>query len=198
VIANLSCFSHTHPHVEEHRRHLLEVVDYFVHRYPQLDGIMLDYIRYSEYSEEVEPSFRHIDTVTTFVKELKESRAGGRPVYLNLFTHAGSYRELLLGQRYADLSGVCDYFCPMIYPYGAGSAEIVDLYSTRANLVRTEENGLRVVPLLRTWDPISAEELDEQIKACLGTGVDGVGFFRLAPTDGGEWEVIEGHALRNR
>lgn len=193
VIVNLSCFSAALPDDPAHASHLLEVIDYFVRSYPGIDGIMLDYIRFSEFSPPTTPSFANIDAVTRFVRELKQEHAGRLPVYLNLFIHGDSARELLLGQRYADLAGVADWFCPMLYGGPVYSPEKTASSTLRTVIARNDANGLKVMPLIQTYDPISPEQIEGQIVACLQCRPDGVGFFRLGTTSDPDWSVIDPH-----
>lgn len=194
MIIDISCFAYGQPADVAHRSHLLDVVDYFIYNYPDIDGINLDFIRFDASEPPTTPSFENIDSVWSFVRELKNTHSRGLPIYVDLWTHANTYRELLLGQWFADLAAVSDYFCPMIYVSGSADAkdEIIK-HTTRASLARTAANNLKIMPILQNYDPITTSELNQQILGCLESRADGVGFFRMVPTSAAEWAVIDGY-----
>ena len=194
IIPVITCFGYGQPDEEDHKTHLLEVIDYFVNTYPQIDGLMLDFIRFNEEVRSVTASFQNPELVTAFVKEIKLGHSGSLPLFLSVWDHASTYRELLLGQRLADLSAVSDYLCPMLYSGTQtetfDSRERIKEDIHRVALTRNSSNNIKIMTILSTYGEITPTSLNGHLAGSLEAGSDGVGLFRFALTDADEWSVI--------
>ncbi len=194
IIPVITCFGYGQPDDEDHKTHLLEVIDYFVTTYPQIDGLMLDFIRFNEEVRIVTPSFQNPELVTAFVKIFKKLHSDDLPLFLSVWDHADTYRELLLGQRLADLSAVSDYLCPMLYSGTQtetfDSRERIKEDLHRVALTRNSYNNIKIMTILSTYGEITPTSLNRHLTGSLEAGSDGVGFFRFALTDSDEWNTI--------
>ena len=199
IIPVVTCFSYGQPNEQNHKDHLLNVIDFFVSNYPDIDGIMLDFVRFNEEVRSVTPSFQNATLVTNFIKEVKDNHSNGLPVYLSVWPHASTYRELLLGQRLADLSFVSDYLCAMLYSgtqtesYDTKERIISDFRKTA--LTRNSLNNTKTMIILSTYGEITPTSLDQHLSGSLEAGSNGIGFFRFGTTDDNEWNTISSKLL---
>jgi hypothetical protein len=150
-----------------------------------VDGIFLDYVRYSGVGNNTASS--HVNgtaTITSFVGNVKQLIQSTKPkIALSAAlmpegaTNAGTY-----GQDYTQLAQYLDFLVPMIYKgnYGQNTAWVA---STTKYIV-DHAGGKPVIAGLQTYISdydttlLSADELNQDIKSATSNGASGYALFR--------------------
>lgn len=126
VHVTISCFGELpaiDPTSQRHRRHLIDVVEYVLTRFPLVDGIHLDHIRYmSEWGLEANGN---TEPITTFVKDVRQSIRG--KVLSAAVLAVGDQDEYdwarsETGQDCREMSRYLDFMCPMTYHLAFGKS----------------------------------------------------------------------------
>ncbi len=149
-----------------------------------IDGIHLDYVRYSGIGDNA--AYKHNGTavITSFVKDVYNAVKTIKP---NVAVSAalmpeGAANGYYYGQDYKALAPYLDIIVPMIYKgnYGKDSAWIGSV----TKYIVGQANGIPVIAGLQTYisdnnvNPIPASELNADIKAALDNGASGFALFR--------------------
>ncbi|HML05564.1 MAG TPA: pseudomurein-binding repeat-containing protein [Methanobacterium sp.] len=165
------------------RTFLLNSITDIVKNY-NIDGIFLDYVRYSGVGNNTASSHNGTATITSFVSDVKKVIQANKPkVALSAAlmpegaTNANSY-----GQDYTQLAQYLDFLVPMIYKgnYGQNSSWV----GSTTKYIVDHSGGKPVIAGLQTYISdydttlLSANELNQDIKAALDNGASGYTLFR--------------------
>ncbi|MCZ3366835.1 MULTISPECIES: pseudomurein-binding repeat-containing protein [Methanobacterium] len=161
---------------------LLNAIKKIVTNY-SVDGIFLDYVRYSGVGSNTAGT-SGTKTITSFVqkvynavKSIKPKAAVSATVMPEGATNANTY-----GQNYTQLSKYLDFLVPMIYKgnYGQNTTWI----GTTTKYIVNNAGGKPVIVGLQSYisdydtTPLSAGELNADIKSALSNGASGYALYR--------------------
>ncbi|OEC87016.1 pseudomurein-binding repeat-containing protein [Methanobacterium sp. A39] len=161
---------------------LLNAIKKIVTNY-SVDGIFLDYVRYSGAGSNTAGT-SGTKTITSFVqkvynavKSIKPKVAVSATVMPEGATNANTY-----GQNYTQLSKYLDFIVPMIYKgnYGQNTTWI----GTTTKYIVNNAGGKPVIVGLQSYisdydtTPLSAGELNADIKSALSNGASGYALYR--------------------
>lgn len=154
-----------------------------------IDGIHLDYVRYSGVGDNA--AYKNTggtEAITSFVKQvydkvqtIETSKNSTIAVSAALMPE-GSANAYYYGQNYTQLSNYLDFLVPMIYKgnYGKDTSWI----GSTVKYIVSQANGKPVVAGLQTYESdtnttrLSASELNEDINTAIGNGSAGYALFR--------------------
>ncbi|MGB9980068.1 pseudomurein-binding repeat-containing protein [Methanobacterium sp.] len=171
------------------RTFLLNMVKDIVKNY-NIDGIHLDYVRYSGVGDNA--AYKHsngTETITSFVRDVYntvksiKSKVAISAAVMPECSQNGHY----YGQDYAKLAPYLDFIVPMIYKgnYNKNSSWI----GTVTKYIAEQSNGKPVIAGLQTYvsdsdtTKISANELNQDVKSALSNGASGFVLFRYGLID---------------
>lgn len=196
VHAWIVCFadrskSNASPDSLEYRKYLLKIIVNFLtlnasNNY--IDGIHLDYIRYSGFASE---KWEYISSFVKAVRYLVNHLAPG--VILSIASKAEKYDSmndllesaLFYGQNYTDLAKYVDLFCPMTYylDYGVSPEQVgLAAYWVKKITKKPVFAGIQTHPSENpaTLGKIpTAKDIEIMLKACLKYKIDGAVFYAL-------------------
>lgn len=150
-----------------------------------IDGVHLDYVRYSgSGSNAAYLNSGGTETITTFVKNVYNSvkSVKQKTAVSAALMPEGSANAKYYGQDYTQLSQYLDFLVPMIYKgnYNQGT----DWIGKTVKYIVNNSNGKPVVAGLQTYEsdenttPIPATELQNDINTAVANGSSGYALFR--------------------
>lgn len=182
VHAWIICFCEDFKHfdISENKQNLIKNWISNVIRYDGVEGICLDYVRYSG----TNPRIVNSNVITNFVKETNLLvKLYNKHIELSacVFPERGS-NKYYYGQDYAAMSNHLDYIMPMAYKisYRQGRNWLKSVTS----YVKNRSNKAKVVCILQTYTDenglifMNTEELKQDIKAIMQSGSYGYSLFR--------------------
>ncbi len=167
---------------------ILNMITDIVKNY-SIDGIHLDYVRYSGAGDNA--AYKHNGTavITSFVKDIYNAvKAINTKIAVSAAVMPeGSVNGYYYGQDYAKLAPYLDFIVPMIYKgnYGRDTAWIGSV----TKYIVGQVNGTPVIAGLQTYESdnnvkqIPASELNADIKSTLDNGASGYALFRYGLID---------------
>ena len=157
-----------------------------------VNGVMLDYLRYSGVGDNAAyKNSNATDEVDDFASQIRNNidainnkNIVGKPKILlsSTLMPEGSYNAYYYGQDYAQLSNYLDFLSPMIYV--GNYNEPASWIGTTLKYIESKANGKPVVAILQTYysdsnpTPITASQLDLDIKTAVDNGSHGYELFR--------------------
>jgi hypothetical protein len=153
-----------------------------------VNGIMLDYLRYSGKAYEYPTATANVDYFASKIRNNintinNENITGKHKILLSsTLMPEGSTNAYFYGQNYTQLSNYLDFLSPMIYVgnYNKPASWI----GTTVKYIESQANGKPVVAILETYGsdlnptPITTSQLDLDIKTAVNNGSDGYELFR--------------------
>jgi hypothetical protein len=194
VHAWISCFKDSNnqwidPANQTQRMFLLDNIKTIVENY-RIDGIHLDYVRYSGVGNDAAYNYLNAtDTITSFVKDVYNMVKSINPkvaVSAALMPEC-SLNPYYYGQNYTQLAPYLDFLVPMIYKgnYGEDTAWI----GSTTKWIVDNSCGKPVIAGIQTYGSdnniteISASELNADIKSAIDNGSSGYVLFRYGLID---------------
>jgi hypothetical protein len=179
-----------------HAHHLVNtVVPFLRDQCPELDGIMLDYIRH-DVGAWTEADRDLISRIVARVREQLGRKGPARTHRLYAcvwcFTAGNEDGRMAVAQRYSDFARDCDVLLPMMYggndPYPAADLE---WYALRTALYRMGRNKTGTMAGIMTYGNATPATVRDQLEAVLKQHVDGFAMYRYSYTSAAEWDAID-------
>lgn len=149
-----------------------------------VDGIFLDYVRYSGVGTNVASNHNGTAKITSFVSDVKQLIQSIKPkVALSAaLMPEGATNANTYGQDYTQLAQYLDFLVPMIYKgnYGKNTTWI----GSATKYIVDHAGGKPVIAGLQTYisdydtTKLSADELNQDIKSATNNGASGYALFR--------------------
>jgi hypothetical protein len=201
VVFAITIFSSTIPPDDPdtpgtHAYHLVRTVIPFLRdQCPELDGIMLDYIR-QDVGTWTEADRDLVSRIVARIREQLGHKALSRPHRLYAcvwcFTAGNEDGRLAVAQRYSDFARDCDVLAPMMYggndPYPAADLE---WYAARTSLYRMPRNRLETLGGVMTYGNATPTTVRDHLQAVLRWRMDGFATYRYDLTDAAEWDAAD-------
>ena len=172
-----------------HRQNLLNMVKDIAKNY-NIDGIHLDYVRYSGVGDNA--ANKHAgatENITSFVRDVWNTVKAIDPdiAVSTAVMPEGSSNAYIYGQDYAKLAPYVDFLVPMIYKgnYTKDTAWI----GTTTKYIVDQAGGKPVIAGLQAYvsdydtTKLSASELNQDIKSAADNGASGYVLFRYGTID---------------
>lgn len=166
------------------RQNLLNMITDIAKNY-NVDGIHLDYVRYSGVGDNA--AYKHegaTETITSFVRDVWNAVKAIDPdiAVSTAVMPEGANNAYIYGQDYAKLAPYVDFLVPMIYKgnYAKDTAWI----GTTTKYIVDHAGGKPVIAGLQTYvsdydtTKLSASELNQDIKSAMENGASGYALFR--------------------
>ncbi len=167
-----------------HRNTLLNFIIDITKNY-SIDGIHLDYVRYSGVGENA--ANKHpgaTDTITSFVKDVYNTVKSIKPkvAVSAAMMPEGANNANVYGQDYREFAKYIDFIVPMLYRgnYGQNTAWI----GSATRYIVDQAGGIPVIAGIQTYVSdydttlLTADELNQDIKSAKSNGASGCVLFR--------------------
>jgi len=171
------------------RKTLLDFITDITKNY-SIDGIHLDYVRYSGVGDNA--ANKHpgaTDTITSFVKEVYDTVKAIKPkmAVSAAVMPEGANNANVYGQDYKALAPYLDFIVPMLYRgnYGQNTAWI----GSATKYIVDQVGGTPVIAGIQTYvsdydtTQLTADELNQDIKSAKDNGASGYVLFRYGMID---------------
>ena len=166
------------------RQNLLNMINDIAKNY-NVDGIHLDYVRYSGVGDNAANKHTNAtETITSFVRDVWNTVKAIDPdiAVSTAVMPEGSSNAYIYGQDYAKLAPYVDFLVPMIYKgnYAKDTAWI----GTTTKYIVDQAGGKPVIAGLQAYvsdydtTKLSASELNQDIKSATDNGASGYALFR--------------------
>ena len=181
--------------IHTQRAFLLDKINNIVRNY-NIDGIHLDYVRYSGVGNNA--AYNHPNattTITSFVKDVYNlvKSINSKTAVSAAVMPEGTRNAYYYGQDYSQLANYLDFLVPMIYKgnYGEDTAWI----GTTTKYIVDHSGGKPVISGLQTYrsdndmTEIPAAELKNDIQSAIDNGASGYALFRYGLIDDDFFDV---------
>ena len=161
---------------------LLNAIKKIVTNY-NVDGILLDYVRYSGAGNSIAGT-NGTATITSFVQKAYNAVKSVKPkvAVSSTVMPEGAANAYYYGQNYTQLAKYLDFMVPMVYKgnYGQNTTWI----GTSIKYIVDHAGGKPVIAGLQTYvssydkTPLSASELNADVKSAVSNGASGYALYR--------------------